>query len=79
MPISINGENYYWTAEAARIAGISKNTLLRWFREGIFADVDQRDRRGWRLFSKHDLDRLTAEVKRIEIRYTKNKGGLVHI
>ena len=79
MPISINGENYYWTAEAARIAGVSKNTLLRWFREGIFADVEQRDRRGWRLFSKYDLDRLTAEVKRIEIRNTKNKGGLVHI
>ena len=41
---------------------ISKNTFLRWVREGTFADVELRDRRGWRLFSNDDLDRLKAEV-----------------
>jgi len=79
MQIRLNGEKYYRTAEACKLAGISKNTFLRWVREGIFPDVDCRDRRGWRLFSKHDLHRLTAEVKKIERVETNNKGGPMHI
>jgi len=47
------------------MAGISKNTFLRWVREGVFADVELRDRRGWRLFSNDDLDKLKAEVHKI--------------
>jgi excisionase family DNA binding protein len=65
MPVRINGQTYYQTAEACRIVGISKNTILRWIREGLFADVELRDRRGWRLFSNDDLDRLKAEVYKI--------------
>ena len=79
MSMRLNGKIYYWTAEACQLAGISKNTFLRWVRHGVFPDVKHRDRRGWRLFSKHDLDRLTAEVKKIEIPKTKNKGGPVHL
>ena len=66
MSIRLNGENYYRTAEACQIAGISKNTFLRWVKEGLFPDVEHRDRRGWRLFTKNDLDRLKAEVNRID-------------
>jgi len=65
MPVRINGQTYYQTAEACRMVGISKNTFLRWIREGMFADVELRDRRGWRLFSDDDLDRLRAEVCKI--------------
>jgi len=65
MPVRINGENYYRSAEACRIAGTSKNTFLRWVREGSFPDVQCQDRRGWRLFTESDLARLKAEVNRI--------------
>jgi predicted site-specific integrase-resolvase len=65
MPLNLNGETYYWTAEACNIAGTSKNTFLRWVREGIFSDVQHRDRRGWRLFTEDDLNRLKEEVHRI--------------
>lgn len=65
MPVRINGQIYYRTAEACRMAGISKNTFLRWIREGTFADVELRDRRGWRLFNNDALDRLKAEVHKI--------------
>ena len=65
MPIRLNGESYYRTAEACRIAGITKNTFLRWVKKGSFIDVGHRDRRGWRLFTENDLDRLKAEVNRI--------------
>jgi DNA-binding transcriptional MerR regulator len=65
MPVTINGETYYRTAEVCQIAGISKNTFFRWVREGSFADAKNRDRRGWRLFTEGDVDRLKAEVNRI--------------
>lgn len=65
MPVRINGQIYYRTAEACRMAGISKNTFLRWIREGTFTDVELRDRRGWRLFSNDALDGLKAEVHKI--------------
>jgi len=65
MPVVINGKTYYRTAEACRIAGISKNTLFRWIRAGTFPEVQYRDRRGWRLFTKDELDRLKAEANRI--------------
>ena len=47
------------------MVGTSKNTFLRWVRDRIFTDVELRDRRGWRLFSDDDLNRLKAEVNRI--------------
>ena len=61
MTIEIGGRIYYRTAEVCEMAGISKNTYLRWVRDGIFMDVVQRDRRGWRLFTEEDLSRLKAE------------------
>ncbi len=65
MPTTINGQPYFRTAEVCRIAGISKNTFFRWVREGSFADVEHRDRRGWRLFTEDDVNRLKAEASRI--------------
>lgn len=66
MPISINGQTYYWTAEACEKARISRNTFLRWVRERKIEDVEFRDRRGWRLFTESDLVRLAAETNRIQ-------------
>ena len=73
MPVRLNGGTYYRPAEACRIAGISKNTLLRWIREGTFAEVEHRDRKGWRLFTEDDLDRLKAEVNKISY-HAANRG-----
>ena len=66
MPIKLDGKTYHRTAEACQIAGISKNTFLRWVREGSYADVEHKDRRGWRLFAENDLNRLTAEVNKVK-------------
>ena len=64
MSIKVNGKKYYWSGEACELAGISKNTYLRWVKEGTFADTKERDRRGWRLFSDGDLFRLKEEVNK---------------
>ena len=67
MPIKLNGKTYYWTAEACQTAGTTKNTFLRWVKEHRFPDIERRDRRGWRLFTEDDLERLKAEVNRVHI------------
>jgi excisionase family DNA binding protein len=64
MPIVINNEKYYHTSEACALAGISKNTFLRWVADGDFAEVQYRDGRGWRLFDEKELARLKSEVTR---------------
>ncbi len=65
MPIKINGQTYYRTAEICQLAGVSRSTLLRWFSAGTVADVACRDRRDWRLFSAGDLKRIKHEAGRI--------------
>jgi len=53
------------TAEAAAEIGISKQTLLRWFREQRVADV-ARDRNGWRIFTKSDIQRIIETVDNVK-------------
>jgi len=65
MPVTVNGQTYYRTAEVCRIVGISRTTLFRWLKEGIFREAEHRDRRGWRLFTEGEIDKLKAEANQI--------------
>jgi transposase-like protein len=65
MPVSINGQTYYRTVEVCRTVGISRTTLFRWLKGGIFREAGHRDRRGWRLFTKDEMDRLREEANHI--------------
>lgn len=65
MAIIINGQTYYRTSEACRRAGISKATLFRWFKVGILEDAVHRDRKGWRLFTENDINRIKSEATRV--------------
>ena len=56
----MDGQTYYRTAEVCRMVGISRNTLFRWLKEGIFSEVEYRDWRGWRLFTEAQIDRMKA-------------------
>jgi excisionase family DNA binding protein len=49
----------YSTVEAAELAGVSKNTLLRWIAEGRLDDV-ARDWRNWRVWGSGDVARARA-------------------
>ena len=65
MPVTINGETYYRTAEVYRTIGISRNTLYRWLHHGVLGKNEHRDRRGWRLFTQDEVDKLKAEAGRV--------------
>jgi len=65
MPVKINGQTYYRTIEVCRTVGVSRNTLFRWLKEGVCDEAKNRDWRGWRLFTRDEVDRLRAETSRI--------------
>jgi hypothetical protein len=65
MPIVVNGQTYYRTAEVCQMVGISRSTLFRSLRQGIFSEARHRDWRGWRLFTEEEVTGLNAKVNRI--------------
>lgn len=65
MPVIIEGKAYYRTSEACRMAGIGRSTFLRWLHRGALNDASHRDKRGWRLFTESDVERITREANHI--------------
>jgi DNA-binding transcriptional MerR regulator len=65
MPVFINDRTYYRTAEVCRMVGISRNTLFRWLKEGIFSDVEYRDWRGWRLFTAAQVETIKTQTNHV--------------
>ena len=66
MPLNVEGKVYYSIAEGCAMAGTNRGTFLRWVREGKFADVQHRDRNGWRLFTADEVGRLKTRVNHVE-------------
>ena len=65
MPVIVNGQTYYRTAEVCQMVGISRNTLFRWLKGGILGKTIRRDRRQWRLFTEDQIGRLKTEVNHV--------------
>jgi len=55
-------EPHFGTYQAAQKLGVSKQTLLRWFREGRATDPTKRDRNGWRIFNQNDVESIKRQV-----------------
>lgn len=51
----------YSTEEAAAKLGISKSTILRWFKQKRIDDV-RRDRNGWRVFTVADIKAIRKQM-----------------
>ena len=45
--------------------GISRATLFRWLKTGILKK-SYKDRRGWRLFTEDDVNKIQAETNKVE-------------
>jgi len=52
-------EARYSTKQAAQQIGVSKETLLRWLRDRLVKEPP-RDRRGWRVWTQQDIERVAA-------------------
>lgn len=64
MPVTINGRDYYRTAEVCRILGTSRNTLFRWLARRVVRN-EYRDYRGWRLFTEDQIRILKERLHRV--------------
>lgn len=74
MPVTIDGQTFYRTAEVYRALGISKNTLYRWLQKESIGEAEHRDSRGWRLFTQDELDKLDRSINRvIKIEHSRDK------
>lgn len=56
-------KTYYSTTEVAAEAGISRDTLLRWLKDGKLPEPG-RDRNGWRAFTKPELTAVVRYAKK---------------
>ncbi len=65
MPVEIDGQTFYRPADVCTMAGVSRSTLHRWIREGVIPDTEYKDRNGWRLFNKKEVDRIKTEANKI--------------
>ncbi|UCG54609.1 MAG: MerR family transcriptional regulator [Dehalococcoidia bacterium] len=68
MAVKLNGQTYYRTAEICQEVEISRATLYRWLKMGLLAQ-SYKDRRGWRLFTKDDLDTLRQRATEVQTEY----------
>ena len=75
MSVAMNGKKYFRTAEVCRIVGISRSTLFRWLRGGIFPEAQNVDRRGWRLFTEDELEKLKAEANQVKPNALTHQGA----
>lgn len=57
----------YQTAQVAAMAGVHRDTLLRWLRDQNVAEP-QRDRHGWRVFSQEEATAIVAFARGTEAR-----------
>ena len=69
MPVVVNGQRYYRTAEVCREVGISRNTLFRWLKQRKVTEVEYRDYRGWRLFTQEQVDVIKQKSGQVNTIY----------
>lgn len=56
-------KTYFSTNEVAAEAGISRDTLLRWLKDGKISEPG-RDRNGWRAFTKTEMTAVIRYAKK---------------
>ena len=66
MSAKMGSQKYYRTNEMCHLANISRSTFLRWIKDGMIKDAERRDRRGWRLFTQDEVNRIIIEASRFE-------------
>ncbi|MBP6874594.1 MAG: MerR family DNA-binding transcriptional regulator [Candidatus Eisenbacteria bacterium] len=53
----------YSTAEVAERAGVSRDTILRWLKDGKVPEPG-RDRNGWRVFGEEELSAVLRHARK---------------
>ncbi|MXY64002.1 MAG: hypothetical protein F4206_14875 [Gammaproteobacteria bacterium] len=71
--VPIGMTSYLSTAEVATKAGVHRDTLLRWLRQGRIPEPS-RDGRGWRVFTQGEADAVVAHAAQANALVTQSKS-----
>ena len=63
----------YTMKEACERIGVSRHTLLRWFREGKVADVPRSRRNNYRQFRDEDVERIRTYAEATDLPAAEHK------
>jgi DNA modification methylase len=69
MPEASQSNGSFSTAQVARMAGVHRDTLLRWLRARLIAEP-RRDRRGWRVFNRREANSIIEFAQSEQSRMT---------
>ena len=58
MSLTISGKKFYRTRDAIDKIGVSRSTLFRWIKDRKVSDSKHKDRRGWRLFTEDEIEKI---------------------
>jgi len=59
----------YYVKDVSRIIDRDKSTIFRWEKEGRIS-FPKRDSRGWRIYSKYDVDKMKRLVSELSRTYS---------
>ncbi len=67
----LGGNKFYFIQEVADIAGVSRQTMHRWLKEGRI-DEPARDRNGWRIFDESEVRAIKKAAERVSRKVEKS-------
>ena len=91
MPVTLYGQMYYKPIEACRVAGITRDTFMRWVQYGtlpyteknqVSAQLDVKAHRIFReqgLVDSHRIDQLKTDVKKVKRNVFLRNGKRIDI
>lgn len=71
----MTGKKLYSTNDVAEKAGVSRDTILRWLRDGKIPEPD-RDRNGWRIFNDQELKVILRYANKVTPAPRRTQGEL---
>ena len=67
-------KEFYSMAEAVKLIGVSRYTLLKWFAEGKVAEVPRNRRNNYRMFRRSDIERIRQYAHQLVLPEEDQRG-----
>jgi DNA-binding transcriptional MerR regulator len=73
-PSGAEEREFYTMAEAVKLIGVSRYTLLKWFAEDKVAEVPRNRRNNYRMFRRSDIERIRAYAHQLVLPEQDQRG-----
>ena len=69
-----HASEFFTMAQAVKLIGVSRYTLLKWFAEGKVAEVPRNRRNNYRVFRPEDIERIRQYAHQLVLPEDSQKG-----